>query len=73
MLEGFAVGVSLVCTLSGGFLIRDSLSATDSSQFNLLGGAVLLAIGLIAAWSVAKTKLESSLRKYRQKPRPSLQ
>ena len=66
MLESFAVGVSVVCTASGAFLIQDSISgATDSSPFKLLSGAVLFAIGVIAAWSVGKNRLEWSLKKYR--------
>jgi hypothetical protein len=66
MLENFRVGVSLVCIASGVFLIQDSIAGTtDSSQFKLLSGAVLLAVGAIAAWSVTKYRLEWFLRKYR--------
>ena len=66
MLENFQVGVALVCIASGVFLLQDSISGTtDSSPFKLLSGAVLLAIGSIAAWSVAKYRLEWFLRKYR--------
>jgi len=71
MVENYAAGISLVCLFCGGFLIWSSLSANDSSQLRVLGGAVLLATGLIAMWSVAKNRLQWSLKRYRHKLRPS--
>jgi len=74
MLESFGLAAGAVCVSSGMFLIHDSMSATtDSSQFKLLAGAVLFAIGLVAMWPIARNRLEDLriFRKYRHKPRLS--
>jgi hypothetical protein len=74
MLENSGVVVSFISLLVGAYLIRDGVSgATDSYPFTLLSGAVLIAIGLIAAWSVTKSKLGETriVRKYRHKARLS--
>lgn len=66
--------VSFVCLLAGTYLIRDGVSgATDLYPLKLLSGAVLVAIGLVTAWSVTRTKIGESraVRKYRHKPRLS--
>jgi hypothetical protein len=74
MFENSQVVVSFISLLAGAYLIRDGVSGTtDSYQFKLISGAVLIAIALITAWSVTKIKLGESrtFRKYRHKPRLS--
>ena len=71
MLGNSGVVLSFICLLTGAYLIRDGVSGTtDSYQLKLLSGAVLIAIGLVTAWSVTTNKLGES-RKYRHKPRLS--
>jgi len=70
MLGNSGVVLSFICLLTGAYLIRDGVSGTtDSYQLKLLSGAVLIAIGLVTAWSVTTNLGES--RKYRHKPRLS--
>ena len=74
MLAKSGVVVAFGCFLAGAYLIRDGVSGTtDSYSFQLLSGAVLIAIGLTTAWSFTKSKLGESriVRKYRHKPRLS--
>ena len=74
MLANSGVVVSFIGLVAGAYLIRDGVSgATDSYSFQLLSGAVLMAIGLTTAWSLTKSKLGESpiVRKYRHKPRLS--
>ena len=74
MLANSGVVVSFIGLLAGAYLIRDGVSGTtDSYSFQLLSGAVLIAIGLTTAWSFTKSKLGESriVRKYRHKPRLS--
>ena len=74
MLANSGVVVSFIGLVAGAYLIRDGVSGTtDSYSFQLLSGAVLIAIGLTTAWSFTKSKLGESriVRKYRHKPRLS--
>jgi hypothetical protein len=74
MLENSGVVVSFIGLLAGAYLIREGVSGTtDSYPFTLLLGAVLIAIVLITAWSVTKSKLGETriVRKYRHKTRLS--
>ena len=74
MLENAGVVVSFIGLLAGAYLIRYGVSSTtDSYPFQLLSGAVLIAIGLTTAWSFTRSKLGEFriVKKYRHKPRLS--
>jgi len=57
---GFAVAV--ICTLSGVPILYNGTTTSDMNQ--ILGGATLLAVALVTAFLVVKSKMERS-RKFR--------
>jgi hypothetical protein len=58
MLENLALFVSAFCSLYGAALLYDATTSLDTSAGpRLLGGAVALAVGLITATLVLKSKL----------------
>ena len=63
--EHFGLVASLACFVSGAFLLYDG----SNSQFQVIGGATLLSIGLVVALLITKNRWQRTLWRYRRHPR----
>jgi len=61
--ENFGLIVSLACVVSGAFLLYDG----TNSQFQVIGGAALLSVGLVVALLVTKSRWQEESNSLREK------
>jgi len=61
-LEIFGLIVSLACVVSGAFLLHDN----TNSQFQVIGGAALLSVGLVVVLLITKNRWQRNVWRYRR-------
>jgi hypothetical protein len=60
--EDFGLIASLACVVSGAFLLYDGIN----SQFQVIGGAALLSVGLVVALLSTKNRWQRTVWRYRR-------
>ena len=60
--ENFGLVGSLACAVSGTFLLYDGAN----SQFQVIGGATLLSVGLVVALLITKNRWQKTVWRYRR-------
>jgi membrane protein YdbS with pleckstrin-like domain len=60
--ENFGLIASLACVVPGAFLLYDGIN----SQFQVIGGATLLSVGLVVALLITKSRWQRTVWRYRR-------
>jgi membrane protein YdbS with pleckstrin-like domain len=64
--ENLGLLVAVACVLAGAFLLHDGTSTPYSSQFEVIGGAALLSVGLVVALLITKSRWQRTVWRYRR-------
>jgi membrane protein YdbS with pleckstrin-like domain len=64
--ENLGLLVAVACVLAGAFSLHDGTSTPYSSQFQVIGAAALLSVGLVVALLITKSRWQRTVWRYRR-------